>query len=382
MSFLSTNMLDNYEKNEWKLGRDISAESLADAYAANPERLKNLGMEIPGSLADKLFDKPEIANNPDFKFVMAVKAPWRPEIDKQTLLNEVAERGFDAGYGAEAFVSAVRKDLEKGRADYESNKKVATNYEANVKRDAELKKEVDIQEGMYNMLCACDMQNRDTIGDMDYVQLQQRMVDAAMGKEVPPLTCPLKKSSPFKRLFMKKSDKVAEDKRIAEEQAVYARINAQTAEFVAKYANSPLLPPTAGGPASELDEQLRTKRDEISRLQWPITNYKYNKEQINTAIQTYEKLEASCQKASNKLDYQYNVQKDARETSGTKDVQYDSDFNTLAEKEKLRAEHPEMSARELYGALRQMRAAKAKAPDTAVKLTTQQMSKLKAETRE
>lgn len=382
-------LLDCYESGRLREGWNFERSSAANAYAANPERLQKLGMNIPVELVVHLLKKTEITDSPNFKFVLGCKSKDYPnwKFDKVAALNEVAEKGFGAGYAAEAFVSSIKKELDEGKSLNDFRKKAVAENHNNNAENIKLGREIEILREMERMMRECCNQkynnytNKKAV-DIDDVELQRRMLDAAMGKRVPPLVCSAKKSSGLKRMFMSKRDKTAEDKLVAAEHAAYDAVNKLTAQFAHDFANSPLLPKDAQSPASYLYNARRDRELKSQDLSQSIRLFESRNAERLSEINAYDSLEAAYQKAAAKLEYQYNLQKEARETSGVKDAEYDSDFNSLEEKEKLRAEHPEMSARELYGVLRKKRNLEAKSPDKPVKLTTRQMSKLKSESRE
>ena len=369
--------------------KDPLKSVVVDAYAANPEHLKKFGMKIPEELMSDLAKKPEITNSPDFKFLFGRRSEEFPDIkfDKTAALEEVARKGFSAGYAAEAFVGDVKKELDAGKAEIEEKKQKFAKCDEATKQLERLIAEDKALENMGALLAK--------VPDTE----QQRLIDAAMGKEVKPLVSDVQKSSGLKRFFMGKTKRRQEDKKVAEAQERCNHINSVTAQFAQEFKDSPLLQKLSGNNTGELRNQAyekqyaaymgaygeaSSKRDHYISPDFMLKQLQGERDNAEKAIAPYNSLEKAYQKASAKLDYQYNLQKEARETSGTKDVEYDSGFNMLEEKEKMRAEHPEMSARELYGALRQKRELAAKAPDKPVKMdiNAAQMSKIKTSSRE
>ena len=165
---------------------------------------------------------------------------------------------------------------------------------------------------------------------------------------------------------MSSQKKQEEQKQIAEKQKIIEEINKLTNLFASSNKGNENLTPTTT--IQNLQTQLYQIQNEQRNQHREI--FDYERSSLEAKVKNYDELNNLCQNARQKLEYQMNLKRDARETSGTKDAEQDTGVYTLAEKEKLRKENPNASIREIYEKLRNLQGVKRHAPDKPVQKTT------------
>ncbi len=341
-----------------------SKEDILRGYKDNPEALKAFEPTIPLFIVQVIKEDETLMNNPEVKFLIESQNLGEHDImSSEASLKEIAEKGLESGFRADLITTKVGDYLNKHREEIEKLKKShelclekETNAEAIRAKHQEIEK---LRRFIYDEGVRGDF--------VSLSEVTKLALAKAQGKEVKPFVLDEEQTKGLKGLFMKKSEKEAEAKRIAKKKTEYEAANKFINEFSNKYKDSPLV------------EGL-TKIEDIERLynasyqqneRYDGGRYTYHdKESTAQKIADFEKLEALYKIAQEKIDYQVNIEKTARETSGVKDVEEGKGVDVLSLKEQIRENVPgskEMSVRTLYNTMQEMRGLGKATPHTSSK---------------
>ena len=341
-------------------------EDVIRGYKDNLQALKAFGANIDSGLINVVAKEETFKNNPDFKFLIEAEHLADGNISSaESSLKEIAEKGLNAGYGADFITSKVGAYLDARRDGIEEVKK---EHEECLKKEAkaqEIKNTYETLSAMRDSLdavCAGDFKKYVSSDEILRLALEKRA-----GKDVKPFVCEDTPTKGIKGLFMKKSAKEAEAQDIAHKKQAYEAANKFIETFAQKYKNEPL--------AENIDsyETLRKSVNEAYAMRDSREGqYKYYAKQANEErIAFFEKINGLYLAAQGKIQEQMHAEvglrQTARETSGVKNAQNGVGIDILALKEKIRKNAPEgkdMSVKSLYETVSQMRGLGKAAPNT------------------
>jgi len=333
------------EISDFARGNRIAVEQdLLRGYKDNPEALKKLGVELPSSVANLVKDEEQFKNDPDLKYVVEARQ-FRSEISLSSL-QEIGEKGFAAGYGAEMVVTEARRQLESKRAKTtETAERLAADKQKLNLYDQAQNRKNGLEELKHDLNPAQTLTDQECLKNFGVSQadVERMFFDKAAGKDVKPLSGQLQATTGLKRLFMSSQKKKAEAQAIAAQQEAAKKMNEAIAAFGAKHRNNPLLQAYSSMAAvdKQISEDDKTLRSTYRPMESEI-------ERMQKEVDDFSRLETACQSASQKLEsqvaegqYQHQLRETAQETDNAA-------FREA--KVQLRQENPEMSTRELYAA--------------------------------
>jgi len=341
-------------------------EDVVRGYKDNPEALKAFGANVDNSLLNLVAKEETIKNNPDFKFLIEAQRLTDGNISSaEKSLKEIAEKGLNAGFGADFITSKVGAFLD---ARSVGRKELLKEHEEGLQKEAraqQIKDEYETYNAIKNSLEAvCANDSKDYVSADEVLRLA---LEKRAGKDVKPFVCEDMPTKGVKGLFMKKSAKEAEAQNIVRKKQAYAAANKFIEDFAQKYKNEPLVEKFDS--YDKLKEEWRKAYSAQDSLEG---QYKYYGKPANEErIAFYEKIEGLYQAAQGKIQEQMHAEvglrQTARETSGVKDAQNGVGVDILALKEKIRKNVPEgkdMSVKGLYKTVNQMRGLGKAAPNT------------------
>ena len=342
-------------------------EDVIRGYKDNPEALKAFGANVDSSLLNLVAKEETIKNNPDFKFLIEAQRLTDGNISSaENSLKEIAEKGLNAGFGADFITSKVGAFLDARRVGREE---LLKEHEEGLQKEAraqKIKDEYETYNAIKNSLEAvCAGDSKDYVSADEVLRLA---CEKRAGKDVKPFVCEDEPTKGVKGLFMKKSSKEAEAQDIAHKKQAYAAANKFIEDFAQKYKNEPLIEKF-----DSYDKLKEEWRKAYSARDSREGQYKYYAKPANEErIAFYEKIEGLYQAAQGKIQEQMHAEvglrQTARETSGVKDAQNGVGVDILALKEKVRKNAPEgkdMPVRSLYDTVSQMHGLGKTTPNTS-----------------
>ena len=356
----------NGKYNDSNVRLDVGEEDLLRGYKDNPEALRALGVKLPVQIVDLVKDDEQLKK--DVQFIDGARHLYGLQGQEQTfekelnLLNQIAEKGFEAGYGAELTLLTMGKVLDEQRAKYESSK-----YNLEIKLPKRDKYE-QVSE-RYNVLSEIrnDSWNLDDLKEIGLTRddILRMAIDKTLGKEVKKMECTDKPTDGFKGMFMGKKAKAEELAEIAAKQEACERVNMFVEKFSHKYRNYnnfevvkyPENNPKALLAQYSTIEEIKKQVNED--VQYKEANkfdpHYFSESEDKRNVERFEKIEAVYRAAQEKVEYQANIARTAYETSGVKDMEANTGFDAMAVKAELLKENPELSVRDLYAKVKEIR---------------------------
>ena len=339
------------------------SKDICQGFKDNPEALKKLGVTIPSSVVDVL-EKDEHFKH-DIQFIAGTKEVSsvfgnRNSLEKSIdLLNQVAEKGFSAGYGAEMIVLKAGKVLEEKRSEYELAKK---NLQTVLKKREEYnqaKERFDILDKVKQDIGTYLYKDEKIFQQLDpslnKEEILKMAIDKAKGKDVKKMECTDKPTKGLKRLFMSKAKKEKEQKDIKAKEEAYSAINRFVEDMGNKWKDTKTVNLLDGCSIDTVNKQWSEDYEYIEYNRSTVEHSKWTEKDARKLVEEFEKMETAQKAAQTKLDYQVTIAKTARETSGVKDIETKTGFDAMEVKAQLRAENPNMSVRDLYASMKEIR---------------------------
>ncbi len=339
------------------------SKDICQGFKDNPEALKKLGVEIPYSVIDTLKKDEHFKN--DIQFIdgaknVSIAFTYKDHYEKSIdLLNQVAEKGFSAGYGAEMIVLKAGKVLEEKRSKYELAKK---NLQTVLKKREEYnqaKERFDILDKVKQDIGTYLYKDEKIFQQLDpslnKEEILKMAIDKAKGKDVKKMECTDKPTKGLKRLFMSKAKKEKEQKDIKAKEEAYSAINRFVEDMGNKWKDTKTVNLLDGCSIDTVNKQWSEDYEYIEYNRSTVEHSKWTEKDARKLVEEFEKMETAQKSAQTKLDYQVTIAKTARETSGVKDIETKTGFDAMEVKAQLRAENPNMSVRDLYASMKEIR---------------------------
>lgn len=346
------------------------SKDICQGFKDNPEALKKLGVEIPYSVIDTLKKDEHFKN--DIQFIdgaknVSIAFTYKDHYEKSIdLLNQVAEKGFSAGYGAEMIVLKAGKVLEEKRSEYELAKK---NLQTVLKKREEYnqaKERFDILDMVEQDIGTYLYKDENFFQQLDpslnKEEILKMAIDKAKGKDVKKLECTDKPTNGLGKLFMSKDKKEKEQKNIKAKEEACNIINQFVESLSSKLKNTETKF-EANNPTKLLEDcsidtvkkQWSEDYEYIQDNRSTVEHSKWTEKDARKLVEEFEKMETAQKSAQTKLDHQVTITKTARETSGVKDIETKTGFDAMEIKAQLRAENPNMPVRDLYASMKEIR---------------------------
>lgn len=350
----------------------VEDNDLLNGIKQNPEVIKTMGVQVPHRLKDIISQDKELSQHPDLKFFVfgrRLNGSFGSDKDKyvprglaefETSLQDIAAYGFNAGYGVEIVTDKVREildeykkvDIEKRYTNMLESVQIRETCENLEKENSELEA-WGRGPGFREDQCQKYGMSNDDIFRMAR--------DKALGKDVAPITYEQNETKGVARLFMKKSAKIEEANENKAKKEFFDAVNKYIDDFSIQIGKEPLAKDLLSQYSSleEIKEKVQKNdiylQDDNNRRKRDYYCSEHDREAVIKGKEAFNRLQEAYKAAQQKLEQQLAAKMQAHTSSGVKDMEQGTGFDTMAVKAKLRRQSPKLSVQELYAKINQIR---------------------------